>query len=86
MIAEAVYLACTATSALCAFLLLRAYRRFATRILLWSGLAFGGLALSNALYYADLFVFPSADLSTWRLLPSVAGLGLLCYGLIWEST
>ena len=86
MIAETVYALCTATSALCAWLLLRAYRRSATRILLWSGLAFVGLTFSNGLYYADLFVFRNVDLSVWRTLPSLSGLALLCYGLIWEST
>lgn len=86
MIAEVVYILCATTSALCAWLLLRAYRRSGTRILLWSGLAFVGLALYNSLYYADFFVFPSTDLSAWRMVPAVVGLGLLCYGLIWEST
>ena len=86
MIAEAVYVICTLTSVVCSWLLLRAYRRSGFRILLWSGLAFVGLSLNSALYYADLFVLPSTDLSAWRLLPAIAGLALLCYGLIWETS
>lgn len=86
MIAEAVYLVGIATSVMCATLLLRSFRRSRVRLLLWSGLAFVGLAFNNVLLYVDILVLPQADLSAWRLIPSVAGLGLLCYGLIWETT
>lgn len=85
MIAEAVYIVATLTSLVCAWLLLRAHRRSGLRVLLWSGLAFVGLSLNNVLYYADVFVFPTTDLSAWRLLPAIVGLSLLCYGLIWEA-
>lgn len=83
--AEAVYLLCAATSSACAVLLLRAHSRTGTRLLLWSGLCFIGLALNNAVLVADLMLVPDVDLSTWRLVPAVAGVGLLLYGLIWES-
>ena len=83
--AEAVYLLCAATSSLCAVLLLRAYARTGTRLLMWSGLCFLGLALNNALLVVDLIIVPDADLSTWRLVPAVLGVALLLYGLIWES-
>jgi hypothetical protein len=83
--AEAVYLLCAATSSLCAVLLLRAYTRTGTRLLLWSGLCFTGLALNNTLLVVDLIVVPDIDLSTWRLVPAVIGVALLLYGLIWES-
>ena len=83
--AEAVYLLCAVTSSLCALLLLRAYVRTGTRLLMWSGLCFLGLALSNALLVVDLIIVPDADLSTWRLVPAVLGVALLLYGLIWES-
>jgi hypothetical protein len=33
----------------------------------------------------DLMVATNVDLSTWRLLPSVTGVALLLYGLVWES-
>lgn len=83
--AEAVYLLCAVTSSLCALLLLRAYARTGTRLLMWSGLCFLGLALNNALLVVDLIIVPDADLSTWRLVPAVLGVALLLYGLIWES-
>ena len=83
--AEAVYLLCAVTSSLCAVLLLRAYARTGTRLLLWSGLCFFGLALNNALLVVDLMIVPDTDLSTWRLVPAVLGVALLLYGLIWES-
>ena len=83
--AEAVYLLCAVTSSLCALLLLRAYVRTGTRLLMWSGLCFLGLALNNALLVVDLIIVPDIDLSTWRLVPAVLGVALLLYGLIWES-
>ena len=83
--AEAVYLLCAVTSSLCALLLLRAYVRTGTRLLMWSGLCFLGLALNTALLVVDLIIGPDADLSTWRLVPAVLGVALLLYGLIWES-
>ncbi|MGH7716129.1 MAG: DUF5985 family protein [Vulcanimicrobiaceae bacterium] len=86
MIAEAIYLVGIVTSITCAFLLLRSFCRSRVRLLLWSGLAFVGFALNNVLLYVDMLVVPETDLSALRLIPSVAGLGLLCYGLIWETT
>jgi hypothetical protein len=83
--AEAVYLLCAATSSLCAMLLLRAYARTGTRLLLWSGLCFTGLALNNTVLVVDLILVPDIDLATWRLVPAVLGVALLLYGLIWES-
>jgi len=83
--AEIVYILSTLTSAACAWLLLRAYARTGVRLLFWSGIAFIGFALNNALLYVDILLLPATDLSVWRLLPTVAGLALLCYGLIWES-
>lgn len=83
--AEAVYLLCAATSVACALLLLRAHARTGTRLLLWSGLCFVGLALNNIVLSVDLIVVPETDLSTWRLVPAAAGILLLLYGLIWEA-
>lgn len=83
--AEIVYLLCAATSAACALLLLRAHQRTGTSLLLWSGLCFVGLALTNAILVVDLIVVPDIDLSTWRLVPAVVGVALLLYGLVWES-
>ena len=83
--AEAVYLLCAVTSALCATLLVAGYRRSRSRLLLWSALCFVGLALNNAVLVVDLIIVKDVDLSIWRQLPALLGLGVLVYGLVWES-
>ncbi len=83
--ATAVYVLTTLVSGVCAALLLRGYRRSRMRLLLWSGLCFVGLTVDNALLFADVVVLPEVSLSAWRGLPSLAGLGVLLYGLIWEE-
>lgn len=83
--AEAVYLLCAVTSVACATLLLRAYLRTRTRLLLWSGLCFAGLGLNNVVLVVDLILVPDTDLSTWRLVPAAVGLLLLVYGLVWDA-
>lgn len=80
-----VYILCAVTSCTCALLLLRTYARSRVRLLLWSGLCFVGFALNNVLLILDLKVFPEVDLSVIRALPTLVGLLLLLYGLIWES-
>lgn len=73
------------TVGLCAILLLRAYRQVRKRLLLWSGLCFVGLALSNALVIVDLAIVPQFSIYVWRLAVAAASLLLLLYGLIFES-
>lgn len=85
MFATAVYLLCTLTSAICAGLLYRGYRQTGARLLFWSALCFIGLAMNNALLIVDVRVVPTFDLSTLRMLPALAGIMLLVYGLIWET-
>jgi len=76
----------TLTVGLCAFLLLRAYARVRQRLLLWSGLCFVGLAISNAVLFFDLAVMPAdVSLYTWRLAIAAFSMLLLLYGLIFES-
>jgi hypothetical protein len=79
------YVLCALTSALCAFLLLRSYGRGGARLLLFSGLAFVGMAMNNALLFVDVVLYPDVDLLVVRKLPLVAGVALLLYGLVWES-
>jgi hypothetical protein len=84
--AEAVYLLCALTSAACAILLLRSYFSSRSRLLLWSSLAFVGLALNNALLFVDLVLIPDGvDLSIVRSMTALAALVVLAYGLIWET-
>lgn len=73
------------TTTLCAILLLRAYQNVRKRLLLWSGLCFVGLAVANILRIADLRIFLSLDLYTYRLGTTAVAMALLLFGLIWES-
>jgi hypothetical protein len=81
----AVYILATVISLVCAFLLLRAFTAVRKRLLLWSGLCFLGLSISNAIVYADLVMYPEIDLYRWRLGTAAIAMLLLLYGLIWES-
>lgn len=83
--APALYIVTCMTTLLCAILLLRAYCKVRKRLLLWSGLCFVGLTLSNLLVIADLVLFPKVDLFSYRLVSSAISMALLLYGLIWES-
>lgn len=69
----------------CAFLLLRNYARVKMKLLLWSGLCFAGLGISNILIFVDLVMFPNVDLYILRLGTAAVAMALLLYGLIWES-
>ena len=80
-----VYVLCALTSLACAVLLLRGFARSRVRLLLWSGLCFAGFFLNNVLLIVDVRLVPDTDLSVWRTLPALAGLGVLLYGLIWET-
>ncbi|HEX8407481.1 MAG TPA: DUF5985 family protein [Thermoanaerobaculia bacterium] len=84
MFANAVYILCAVTSVLCAILLLRGYRQSGARLLFWSTLCFVGLALNNIVLLIDVRT-ATVDLLTWRLVPALAGMLLLLYGLIWET-
>jgi Family of unknown function (DUF5985) len=84
--AAAVYVLCALTSLACAILLLRAYQVRGVRLLLWSGLAFVGFTLGNAMLVVDRVVIgPEVDLAIWRSLPVLAGLAVLIYGLVWDA-
>lgn len=82
--AEFVYTLCAATAALCAVLLLRAYRSRGTILLFWSSLCFFGLALNNGLLLVDLYVVPDIDLFVLRTAIALGAMSMLLYGLVWE--
>jgi hypothetical protein len=73
------------TVGLCALLLLRAYAQVRQRLLLWSGLCFVGLTLSNALVIVDFAVVPHYSIYVWRLGVAAGSMLLLLYGLVFES-
>lgn len=85
MIPALVYALCALTSVACALLLLRNYKRRRTKLLLWSSIAFAGLALNNVLLFVDLVVVPSASLAVLRTVLALAAILVLLYGLVWES-
>ena len=80
-----VYALCALASLICAVMLLRSYQRTRVRLLLWSGLCFAAFALNNVLLIIDVRILIERDLSVVRSLPSVVGIALLLYGLVWES-
>jgi hypothetical protein len=79
-----VYLLCLLTSAICAVLLVRGYRRNRTGLLLWSAACFALLALNNLLLVIDVLLLPDVDLSLARNLCNLAAVATLLYGFIWE--
>ena len=82
--AATVYLLCLATSAACAWLLVRSYLRHRTKLLLWSAACFVLLAFNNFFVVADVLVFQVADLSLLRFGSSLAAVSMLLYGFISE--
>jgi hypothetical protein len=79
-----VYLLCFATSAACALLLGRSYRRSGMRLLLWSALCFGLLAANNLFVIVDLLLIPDLDFGMIRLLLSLGAVAVLLFGFIWD--
>ncbi len=80
-----IYLLCVGTSLLCAYLLARAYRNSKTKLLIWSALCFGLLALNNLILAFDVLLLPTIDLTVFRLGTSLAAVTVLLYGFIWEA-
>lgn len=80
-----IYLLCVLTAISCFWLLLRGYRRSGTRLLLWSSVCFGFLALHSLSVTVELLVFPSTDLQALRHAASLAAVGALIFGLVWEA-
>lgn len=80
-----VYILCFVTCTVCATLLIRAWTRTRTRMLLWTAASLVLLAVNNFLVIADLLIFPGADLTTWRSVAALAAGLTLVVGFIWEA-
>lgn len=80
-----VYALCAATAAVCAVLLLRAYASRRVRLLFWSGIAFSGFAISNALMFTDFVILPDANLAPVRASITCLSFAVLLAGLLWEN-
>ena len=80
-----VYTLCFATSTLCAYLLGRSFRRTRSRLLFWSALCFGLLAIVNFIVVLDMLVYPNADFRLVRHGLAVAGVLTLLFGFIMDQ-
>lgn len=80
----AVYLLCFLTSSACALLLARSYWQTGRRLLLWSALCFLFLAGNNFVVLLDLVILPEPDFRLARHMFSLAALGVLLFGFIWD--
>jgi hypothetical protein len=76
---------CALASIVAATLVLRSFLAERQRLLFWAGICFVGLAVNNLILFIDKVIAPDVDLSFWRNLPALLGLGALLYGLIWEA-
>ena len=80
-----VFFLCMVASALCMALLVRAWRRSGTALLLWSSLCFVFLALNNLLVFLDIVILPQSDLLPLRHVASLGAVSVLLVGFIWEA-
>ncbi len=86
MMAHLVYILCGLTSVACAVLLFRQYQRTGGGLIFWSTWCFVCFALTNVLLFVDFVVLPEVDLSPIRTSLTLAGMLMLLYGMIREST
>jgi hypothetical protein len=75
----------TLTVGICALLLLRAYLKVRKRLLLWCGLCFCGLTVTNAVLIVDLWMVVDVSLYRTRLVLGVLSMFAMLYGLIFKS-
>jgi hypothetical protein len=80
-----IYVLCLLAAALCTWLLLRGYWRTRARLLQWSGLCFAFLSLNAVAVILDMLVVAGTDLQLFRHAASLAAVGTLLIGLIWEA-
>jgi hypothetical protein len=83
----AIYLLCALAALACAILLASGARRSRSRLLVWSAICFGLLAVANVVLVLDFVVFPGPDVALWPLRQSLSllAVGSLVYGLIVED-
>jgi cytochrome b subunit of formate dehydrogenase len=80
----AVYTLCFLTSAACALLLARSYRRTGARLLFWSALCFLLLAVNNGVVILDMLVLPATDFRLARNALALAAVAVLLFGFVWD--
>lgn len=80
-----VYSLCFATSVLCAYLLGRSFYQARSRMLFWSAICFGLLALVNLVVIFDLLIYPEINLRPVRLWLTLLAVAMLLFGFIWDE-
>jgi len=80
----AVFLLIFVTCVVCLALLVVAYRRTRTRLLLWSAICFVFLAINSALIVLDLLILPDMNLQLYRHLATLTAISVLLIGFIWD--
>ena len=80
-----IYVLCALTASLCAYLLIRGFRRSRASLLLWAGVCFVALALNNIILCVDRLLVPHTDLTVYRMAPALLGVAALLYGLVMEK-
>lgn len=81
-----IFALCAIASIFVAFMLARAYFKRPSRILLWSAICFGGLALNNLILFYDLVLLPEEiSYGVARNIVLSGSVGVLLYGLIWDT-
>jgi len=76
---------CALTSLLCFILLLRAYLKNKSNLLLWSSLCFLFFTVQNITLFVDLVLVPQISLVFWRTITGFVGSFLLLCALIGEK-
>ncbi|HEY2395769.1 MAG TPA: DUF5985 family protein [Rudaea sp.] len=85
MVVSLTYALCALTALLCAVLLLRGFFKTRSKVLLWSGMCFAGLMLSNVVLVLDKLVYTDIELLPLRLWITLAALLMLLFGLIYAN-
>lgn len=80
-----IYSLCALTSFLCAWLLLRAYRKQHITLLFWCGVFFAVQACNDLFLIVDKLVVPDIDLSVYRYAVGLMAVGVLLYGLVMRT-
>jgi hypothetical protein len=83
---EITYILCLITSIISAVLLALRARGPSGQLMFWGAIFFVGMALNNALMFADAVAVPATDWSVVPNLVALASIAVLLYALIWEST
>src|SRR5690349_12613969 len=81
-----VYILCAITSLASAFLLWRAARGSASRLLMWSCLCFLGMAVNNVLLFVNAATPEEIQVQTPANIAALASVLVLLVGLIWDAT